>query len=144
MSDNKVFDTSVLVCAYNESEQYKRKRTIDAVARIFDGSEKGAISNQILGELFNVLTNQTKPFHMSKEEAEDLVNDFVSSNKWTKINYTGETVKAAMRVSKLYGTKFWDTLIVQTMWENDIDTIVTENEKDFKKIPGIKIVNPFK
>jgi hypothetical protein len=30
------------------------------------------------------------------------------------------------------------------MKENGIDTIITENEKDFKKIPGIKVINPFK
>jgi hypothetical protein len=30
------------------------------------------------------------------------------------------------------------------MLEHDIHTIVTENERDFKKIPGITVVNPFK
>jgi hypothetical protein len=30
------------------------------------------------------------------------------------------------------------------MVENEIKTIVTENEKDFKRVPGIRIFNPFK
>jgi predicted nucleic acid-binding protein len=30
------------------------------------------------------------------------------------------------------------------MKENNVYTIVTENEKDFKKIKGIKVINPFK
>ncbi len=29
------------------------------------------------------------------------------------------------------------------MLENGIDTIYTENVKDFEKIPGIRAVNPF-
>jgi predicted nucleic acid-binding protein len=39
---------------------------------------------------------------------------------------------------------FWDALIVATMEENSIDTIITENEKDFKKVKWIKTINPFK
>jgi predicted nucleic acid-binding protein len=30
------------------------------------------------------------------------------------------------------------------MKENGINKIYTENEKDFKKIPGIKVINPLK
>ncbi len=144
MSDNKVFDTSVLAYAYNESEPEKRKRTIEIVARIYEGREKGAVTNQILAELFNVLTRHTKPFHMDKEVAESLINDFISSNNWTKIDYTSETIRNAMHKAKLYNAPFWDMLIAQTMEENFINTIVTENERDFKKVPGIKIINPFK
>lgn len=32
----------------------------------------------------------------------------------------------------------------QTMKENGITEIITENEADFHNIPGIKITNPFK
>ncbi len=30
------------------------------------------------------------------------------------------------------------------MRKNNIYTIITENEKDFKKIPWLKVINPFK
>lgn len=39
---------------------------------------------------------------------------------------------------------FWDALIAETMKENGIVKIYTENEQDFMKIPGIKVVNPLK
>lgn len=38
----------------------------------------------------------------------------------------------------------WDALIAACMLENDIGIIVTENEADFKRIPGITFMNPFK
>ena len=49
----------------------------------------------------------------------------------------------AIELVKLYRAPFWDALIAATMLEHGIDTIVTENERDFKKIPGITIINLF-
>ena len=35
-------------------------------------------------------------------------------------------------------------LIAACMLEHAILTIVTENERDFRRIPGITVINPFK
>lgn len=144
MVDSRIFDTSVLVYAYNESDPDKHKRSLEITTPVFEGREEGIISNQILGELFNVLTSQKKAQHISKEIAEGLVGDFISSSNWTKINYNIETVRAAMMTARTCNIGFWDALIAQTMLENGVTTIITENEKDFKKIPSISVVNPFK
>ena len=45
---------------------------------------------------------------------------------------------------KLYRAKFWDALIAACMLEHGVETIVTEDGADFRKIPGITVVNPFK
>jgi predicted nucleic acid-binding protein len=37
-----------------------------------------------------------------------------------------------------------DALIAACMLENGIEIIVTENERDFKRIPGITVINPFR
>jgi predicted nucleic acid-binding protein len=37
----------------------------------------------------------------------------------------------------------WDAVIAATMKENDLIEIVTENKKDFDKIPNIKVSVPF-
>lgn len=143
MNDNVLFDTSIIVYAYDESQGSKRKTCKQLLETVFDGSSPGTVSNQILAETFNVLTTQM--FNsMNKDTAEQVVNDFIVSAPWNKINYNTETVKKAMITSKLFGAPFWDSLIAETMKENGVDTIVTENEKDFRKIPGIKVVNPFK
>ena len=51
---------------------------------------------------------------------------------------------SAIETSILLKTNIWDTPIMETMKENNVYAIVTENEKDFKRIKGIKVINPFK
>ncbi|MBI2542995.1 MAG: PIN domain-containing protein [Candidatus Aenigmarchaeota archaeon] len=143
MNDELFYDTTILVYAYDESETEKGNICKSLVENVFSGESKGVISNQVLAELFSVLTTKMK-IPLSKEVAESLVDKFVESSNWIRINYTEGTVKSAMSTSKVNKTEFWDSLIAETMKENGIETIYTENEKDFKKIPGIKVVNPFK
>ena len=53
-----------------------------------------------------------------------------------------KTVKAALETSKAFRGPFLDALIIETMKENGINQIATENEKAFSRFPGIKIRNP--
>jgi predicted nucleic acid-binding protein len=43
-----------------------------------------------------------------------------------------------------YRASFWDALIAACMLEHGVHTIVTENELDFRKIPGLTVINPFR
>lgn len=143
MSDEMLYDTTILVYAYDESETEKRAVCKPLVEAVFNGEVKGVVSNQILAELFSVLTTKMKT-PLSKDDAENIVNTFIDSYNWIRINYNADTVKAAMSTSKVNKTSFWDSLIAETMREDGIYTIYTENEEDFRKIPGVKIVNPLK
>jgi len=51
---------------------------------------------------------------------------------------------SAIELVKLHRAPFWDALIAACMLEHGVRTIVTENERDFKRIPGIMALNPFK
>lgn len=143
MIDEILYDTTILVYAYDESETEKRNICKPLVENVFNGGYKGVVSNQVLAELFSVLTTKMK-IPLSKEDAEKVVNTFIESYNWTKINYDAGTVKVAMTTSKVNKTTFWDALIAETMKENGLVKIYTENEGDFKKIPGIKVINPIK
>lgn len=68
----------------------------------------------------------------------------MKSVNWTKINYSADTLEQAMNTAINQKVDFWDALIAETMKENGIVKIYTENEQDFMKIPGIKVVNPLK
>jgi predicted nucleic acid-binding protein len=50
----------------------------------------------------------------------------------------------AIELEKLHRVPFWDALIAACMQEHGIQTIVTENERDFRRIAGINVINPFK
>lgn len=135
------FDTSVIIYAYDKTEPEKHEIAKELVKQVFNGELTGFISNQILAELFYVLTEKKG---VSKEDVETIVLSFLESDAWVKLNYTTLTVKTSVLLSKKIDVIFWDILISETMKENGIFKIITEDEVDFKKIPGIEVVNPFK
>jgi predicted nucleic acid-binding protein len=143
MRDNIFYDTNILVYAYDQSEKEKKYIAEKLVENVFNGQTNGTLSNQILSELFYVLTEKiNKP--LTKETAAKIIRKYVLSEKWEKVDYTNLTTLRAALNSSYHNSSFWDTLITETMKENGINMILTENEKDFGKMPGIKIINPFK
>lgn len=143
MSDELFFDTNIIVYAYDSSEPVKQNVCVQFLTKVYEKGIAGVISNQVLGEVFKGLTeNIEKP--ISIEDAKLIIENMVNSDRWLKINYDHETIKKAISIVKLTKVSFWDAVIAETMKENGIDKIITENEKDFQKIPGLKIINPFR
>lgn len=134
------FDTSILAYAYLLDEAEKHEEAKVLVKRVFDGETNGAISNQVLAELSYVLI---KKYNVEIKEVETIIEGFVMSRNWRKISYTPKTVLHAVN-NLSSGARFFDSLILETMKENSLSDIITENEKDFKRMPGIKVINPFK
>ncbi len=142
MEDKSFYDTSVLVYAFDASDPKKHEICVNMMNELINSGKGAFISNQILGELFSVLTESIS-IPIDKKLASEIINDFVAAKSWVKYNYTYNTVRNAAKASDEYRVHFWDALIAETMKENGINTIVTENVKDFKRVPGIKVVNPF-
>ena len=141
-SEQAIFlDTNILAYAFDESEP-RRKVKCEAVVRAgFLGDNMCHVSNHVLSELFVVLTRHARR-PLSKEKAAVIVNGFVDSSKWIKVNYTHLTVKRALYDLENINTPFWDLLIAETMRDAKVRTIYTENERDFAKIPWVRAVNP--
>lgn len=142
MSDELFVDTNVLVYAFDESEKQKREIAKRIFGEIAKGEKRGVISNQVLGELFFALTQKMEN-PISGENAQIIVNGLLDSVHWKKINYTAFTISKAIEASIKEKNPFWDTLIAETMIENKIFTILTENTKHFRST-HIKGINPFK
>jgi len=146
MSDEQderaVLDTNILAYAYDKSDPKRRKVCEKLVRSGFEGMSPYYVSSQVLGELYVVLTRKVaKP--LPKEEAGLIVGAFVESPKWGKLSYSHITVKRALEDLRTISTSFWDIMIAETMKEAGVKTLYTENEKDFRKIPWVKAVNPF-
>lgn len=45
---------------------------------------------------------------------------------------------------KITADKVYDAYLIATMLSNGIYDIATDNEKDFRQYPQIKVINPFK
>lgn len=141
MKDELFFDTNILCYAYDATEPSKRKVCGKLVEQGLRGEIKGAVSNQVLVELFNACTRK---LGVPTDQTNIIVKSLILSKYWRKIDYNHKTVDKALDNSELFRAPFLDVLITETMKENGITEIVTENEKDFGRIPGIKVTNPFK
>ncbi len=136
-------DTNILVYAFDLTEKEKRRICKDIIKVGFEGEKNFVVSNQILGEFFTVITAKIdRP--LKPEEAETVISGIIDSDNWTKTNYTHLTVKRAMGMNRQLKTRFWDALIAETMLENNIFEILTEDIEEFRKIPGITCKNPLK
>lgn len=137
MKDKPVFlDTNMLVYAYDNSEPKKQEKCRALLKECFEGKTTLCLSNQTLAEFTSVITTKVqKP--LDKNEIDGILEEIIETDNFFIINYSAKTVRKALSNK----TPFWDSLIAETMKENNIYTIYTENTKDFSKIREIKAIN---
>jgi predicted nucleic acid-binding protein len=135
-------DGERLLHAYVRLDEKKQETASGIVLPIWEGGG-GVTTLQNLCEFFAVATKKVaRP--MPINQAENIVREILASTKWRVLDRREETVVHAMELVRQRRVPFWDALIAACMLENAIETIVTENERDFKRIPGITIANPFR
>ncbi|RLI90490.1 MAG: hypothetical protein DRO95_06115 [Candidatus Altiarchaeales archaeon] len=138
-----LIDTNILVYAYDKTEREKHKICRDLVARCWNLETEYAISLQNISEFYVIITRKVEnPIPI--QNARSIVKDIIDFNGWRKINFTQNTIISAMNINKRYKIHYWDALLAATMRENDIFSIYTENESDFKKIRWLDVINPIR
>ena len=131
----KGIDTNLLVYAFDNAYPKKRNICKKIIEDCFSGKEELAVTNQILAEFSLIITKKIeKP--LSSKEAKAILSSIVQSENWKVFNYTEHEVIGATGKER-----FWDSLIALTLKRNGVDTLLTENVKDFKE-GGITINNP--
>jgi len=143
MSDEVFFDTNIIAYAFDRSDERKRQPCQRLVRSGFQGDLSSCLSNQVLGELFLVLTKKVgRP--LSKKVAGTIVRGFIDSPRWKKLNYSHLTVRKALDDVGTMNASFWDVLIAETMRDSGVTRLYTENETDFRKIPWVEVLNPLR
>jgi len=140
--DNKkaLMDTNIIVYSNDTTEADKHLITKKFLKTIVT-SHDIFISVQNLGEFSRIITEKiSRP--LSYNKAKEMITNY--SNAFKTITYSEKTILRALTLKSESNLHFWDSLIVATMEENSINTIITENEKDFRKVKWIKVINPFK
>jgi predicted nucleic acid-binding protein len=138
---DKLIDTNILIYAYDSSEAEKHEISKALLNEIWQNGG-GTVCLQNLMEFFVVITKKVdNPIDVI--EAQVIVEDFIKSENWTIIDRNEDTFLKAIEFVAKYKIHLWDAAIAACMEENDIHEIVTENDKDFKKIPGLKVTIPF-
>ena len=141
MEDRYFFDTNIIAYAFDRSERAKWETCRRLLREGFQGESSCFVSNQVLAELFIVLTAKVgRP--LTREEAGAIVRSFVDSPVWKKLNYDHLTVSRAATDSDSTAASFWDLLIAETMRDAGVKRIYTENLGDFKKISWVEAVSP--
>lgn len=74
-------------------------------------------------------------------DVEDVVRDFVSDG--IVFGITPEIVEISVNIRRRKNIKTPDAIIAATAVANNF-TLITSNEKDFRNIKGLKIINPYK
>ena len=138
----RLIDTVVLVHAYTVADDYKHRTALSLMERVW-GGEEAVTTLQNLCEFFFVAIGKVqKP--ISASAAETVVKGILTGSQWRVIDRSPETVSKAIELVQLHRAAFWDALIAACMLEHGIHTIVTENERDFRRVPGITVINPFR
>ena len=140
MSD-KLIDTNIIVYAYDTSEGEKHEASRNLLRQIWKEGG-GVICLQNLMEFFVVITKKVEnPIDVG--EAKIIMEDFLKSDNWRIIDRDTDTFLKAIDLVAEHEIHLWDAVIAACMKENDLTEIVTENKKDFEKIPHIKVTVPF-
>lgn len=143
MSDEAFFDTNIIAYSFDRSVPSKRRACKRLVKAVYDGELKGHLSNQILAELFVVLTSKVgNP--LSPQKASAIVEGFAGSPAWKAADYRTATVRQAAADSATTKAPFWDLLIAETMREAGVKRIYTENVGDFARVPWVDAVDPMR
>ena len=143
ISDKRLLDTNILVYAFDITERDKHIIAKDLLFDLFSKEQISFISIQSLSEFF-VISTKKLPKPVDKKEARELIEKIIDSKNFRILKFNTNTVLSAIDSHIKYGASYWDALIAAVMQENMVNTIITENEKDFKKIPWLTVINPFK
>lgn len=138
----KFLDTNILVYAFDASAGKKHEIARSLLNSCLEGETRFFISTQTISEFYWVTTRKMeKP--LAKKEAERLCRMLIAFSGFIKLVPAQAAVLDAMRLDGEYGVPYWDALIAATMLGNGVTEVLTENGKDFKKIPHIRVINPF-
>ncbi len=136
-----LIDSNILVYSINSiSPKYKR-------AQIFLQENLGNldIAHQNILESIRILTHPKFTNPMKIKDALEAVLNIVKGCNVISPNYqTVYITLELIRKYKMSSDQVFDAYIAATAISNDIDTIATDNEKDFKKFSEITVHNPFR
>ena len=139
-ADQRTFvDTNVLVYAHDRSEVGKQP-IAQALLEELWASRSGAISTQILQELYAVATRKFDP-PLSRRAAREIVALY---GTWSLVEVDLPLILAASELEERHRLSFWDALVVEAARRSGATRLVTEDLQDGRTISGVRIENPFR
>ena len=140
-------DTNIFVYAADSTSKFQNdaKKIIE---KFINKKLEGVISPQILFEFYSLITNKKriKNFH-TQAEAINFIKRLINDGNFKIIYPNTESVSMVVNIleSKVVASlDIFDAAIVAAMLSNEVKTIYTANDKDFKNLSSeIEVINPF-
>ncbi len=135
-----LLDTNILIYAYDESSPYHAKAA-EIINLALAGEFEAVVAQQNLIEFANILTSNYKiPASSVSGDIEDILKDFQLITPLPKTIHHFLQLIRDLNVN----TYLFDIYLVATMISNDIENLITCNDKDFAGIKGLTVINPYK
>ena len=131
----KFIDSNIFIYAYDSENEAKRRIARQVLAKHWGNA---AVSIQTLAETYSVLTGKKR---IPSQTALEIL--FEIKDGFDVIHYEWKEVVTAAKIHQKHGTYFWDALIAATACKAGATILITEDENDFSKVPGIQVENPF-
>jgi predicted nucleic acid-binding protein len=141
-----LFDSNILIFAHNvDSPKHPRAKQLIDTAFALD--LKACIAHQNILEFFSVITSSKRVENsLSLKDTFHVIENYLLCEEITKIYPSTATLSKAIYMAKklsLNQAEIFDCYLAQTMLDNNVFTIYTENTSDFRHYPGIKAIDPF-
>ena len=138
MPNRDFFDTNILVYAVDRSHPEKQSQALRLLRTAIE-NETGALSVQVLGEFFSVVTRRVANL-LSVDEAEEAIHR-VAVLPVVKLDWA--LVRRAIDTHKAYGISYWDSLIVAAAERAGCTRIISDDLNSGQSYCGIAVVDPF-
>ena len=138
MPDRDFFDTNILVYAVDRSEPDKQSKARRLLRSAVE-NETGAVSAQVLGEFFTVVTRRIRQ-PLSIEQAEEVVEQIAIL---PVVDLDLALVRRAVETCRRYQISYWDALIIAAAQQARCTRVLSEDLNAGQTYDGIPVVNPF-
>ncbi len=132
-----LIDTNVLLYAVDQTEPRKHNQAKAFITKRINSDFEMVITDQNLSEFFSYAVKKGQILN-----CRDFITQLLDTGNVRCIAPTAEDTMAAALCAKELRMSFWDARIAQTMFENRVFTICTE-DKAFLNDKRINVVNPF-
>lgn len=135
-----LIDSNLLVY-FLQSEAPKTGKAREIFKNIFQNRIEAHVTHQNILETTSVLT---KRYHQDIEEVHEKLEALINEFQFRIILPKPQTYKTFKNLLKSGDQKhLFDIYLAATALDNGVNTILTENTKDFEGIEEITAINPF-
>lgn len=134
-----LIDTNVLIYSLDTVDVQKHSMAMDFIGQRLQKRHEIVLCDQNITEFFAVAKKRS--FQILQTIA--FLSNLIHSRSVRLIQPTPQIMASALILGDRLRMSYWDALLAETMFENNVFTICTEGE-GFRNDRRLNVINPFK